>query len=183
MNLLCFSIGATRPEGDCVRCSYAAYFFFPPVSSPTSPFVPPRFSCVLLLTWCALISALDLSPLPTAPSARGSSACEPTLTWCAASVWWNYSRRQTCQERKEPHQHAEAHSLDSFSLPSTSTQSPLVPVRFAMNSPSAKDCNFMVCGLLQRWTGITVADCCYHRVRPSPRCWNDEQDKRCALKC
>src|ERR1019366_861138 len=95
--------------------------------SPTSLAERLRFSFCLLLTSCALVSALDLSPLPIALSARGSSACEPTPTQCA-SVWCNYSRLSTCQEPKEPHQHAEAHSPDSFSPSSTSTQSRLVPL-------------------------------------------------------
>jgi len=99
----------------------------PPSASPIVPAVPPQFAFYLLLIWFASVSALDPSPLPIAPSARGSSACEPRLTWCA-SLWWNYSRRPACQERKEPRQHAEARSPNSFSPPSTSTQSPLVPL-------------------------------------------------------
>ena len=106
-----------------------------PSTSPTSPFVPPRSFCGLMPTWCASVSALDPSPSPIALSARGSCACEPRLIFCA-SVWWNYSRRPTCQEPKEPHRHDEAHSPNLFSPPSTSTQRTPVPLDLSMNSPS-----------------------------------------------
>jgi len=105
----------------------AAISSSPPVSSPTSPFVPPRSSCGLMPTWFALVSALDLSPLPIALSARGSCACEPMLT-PYAPVSRDCSRRPTCQAPKERHQHDEAHSPDSFSLPSIPKQRTPVPL-------------------------------------------------------
>jgi hypothetical protein len=98
-----------------------------PLFSPISPAVPPRSVFCLLLKLCAWVSALDLSSWPIVLSARDSCACEPRLTWCAP-VWWNYAHRPTCQEPKESHQHAEAHSPDSFSPTATPTQSPLVPL-------------------------------------------------------
>jgi hypothetical protein len=85
----------------------AAISSSPPVSSPTSPFVPPRSFCGPTPRWFAWVSALDSSPLPSVLAARGSSACEPKLT-PPASVWWNYARLPTYQEPKEPHRHAEA---------------------------------------------------------------------------
>src|ERR1019366_513689 len=91
---------------------------------PIVPAVPPRSSYGLTLTWCAWVSScplgLSLCALPIALSARGSSACEPTLTQCA-SVSCRNSRRSTCQELKERHQHVSAGSPNWFSLLSTPT--------------------------------------------------------------